>query len=242
MNTDHLTDQGTSVKIKDKFNGVTIYEADVGTMRECVESVVRDGVRLQNINLCDANLRGAGLRGASLRGANLRGADLRGASLRGAGLRGADLRGANLRGANLRGANLFGADLRGADLCGANLYDADLGDADLGGAGLRGAGLRGANLYDANMRGVNLRDADLCGAYMTYGWVLDGRWYHVVNIGSDSGTLELYSCGEQGWVVRRGCFQGSLSEFLMAVADRHGDNEHGRQYRAVISALTGEAA
>jgi len=187
MNTDHLTDQGKSMKITDRFNGETIYEADVGTMRECVESAVRNGVSLRN---------------------------------------------ANLRNVNLHNADVCGGDLRGADLCGADLRNVNFGGADL----------RGANLHRANLCGADMSDADLCGAYMAYGWVLDGRWHHVVNIGSNSGTLELYSCGEQGWVVRRGCFQGSLSEFLMAVANRHGDNEHGRQYRAVISALTGEAA
>jgi hypothetical protein len=53
------------------------------------------------------------------------------------------------------------------------------------------------------------------------------------------GTLELYSCGSSGWFIRRGCFSGSVKQFLDAVQHTHGDNVHGRKYRALIAALCG---
>ena len=116
------------------------------------------------------------------------------------------------------------ANLRGADLCGANLRGADLYGAVLRGADLRGANLRGANLYAA----------DLCGAKITKTAICDGVYHHITNIGSEVGTLELYSCGDYGWHVKRGCFSGSKQEFLDAVNEAHGDSEHGKKYRAII--------
>ena len=169
-----------------------------------------------------ADLYRADLRGASLRVADLRGADLRGASLRVADLRGANLRGANLRGANLRGANLYGANLRGANLRGADLYRADL----------RGASLREADLREASLRGAKIAD----------GFVLVGTPHFVANVGSESGTLELYPCESSQWYVRRGCFKGTAEEFLEAVEERHGDDKHGTLYKTLIKAFCGVGA
>ena len=123
------------ISIKHRYNGTTLCEFDIGTIKQAAEKG-------------KANLYGANLRGANLYGANLYGANLYGANLYGA-----DLRGADLRGANLYGANLCGADLRGANLYGANLYGADLYGADLRGADLYGANLRGADLYGAIIDG-----------------------------------------------------------------------------------------
>jgi len=38
----------------------------------------------------------------------------------------------------------------------------------------------------------------------------------------------------EGWFINRGCFRGSVDEFLVAVEKKHGDNRHGRFYRGVI--------
>ena len=133
--------------------------------------------------------------------------------------------GAEVVGANLYGANLYGADLRGADLYGANLYGVDLCGADLCGVDLCGADLCGV---------------DLCGAIIAEGFVCDGDFHRITNIGSQDGTLELYSCGDAGWYIKRGCFGGSTQEFLDAVDKTHGDNEHGRKYRAIIQLFCGE--
>ncbi len=144
--------------------------------------------------------------------------NLRGANLRGANLGCANLRGANLRGANLRGANLRGADLGGANLCGA----------DLGGANLCGADLCGADLYGVNLYGVTIAE--------NYNITEENRFHHLTNIGSENGTLEMYLCSE-GWFIRRGCFSGSVDEFLEKVTGTHGDNEHAVKYRAIVEVL-----
>ncbi len=94
--------------------GETLFEADVGTVRECAEKAVSDG--------------------ASLASANLEGADLAGASLAEANLSYANLKGAELISANLSGASLGHADLSGAYLLGANLFKAYLVEANLDGA------------------------------------------------------------------------------------------------------------
>ena len=106
-------------------------------------------------------------------------------------------------------------------------------------AGLRGADLRSANLRSANLRGANLRSADLRGANL-YGTYLrenlkcDGKFNHITNIGSENGTLEMYSCGSGGWLIIRGCFTGTKEEFLAKVKETHGDNDHAKKYSAII--------
>ena len=93
----------------------------------------------------------------------------------------------------------------------------------------------------ANLSGANLSGADLSGAKITDTVSCDGNFHHITNIGSERGTLELYSCGKDGWYIKRGCFSGSKQEFLASVNKRHGNNEHGRKYRAIIAALLGGA-
>ena len=164
---------------------------------------------------CENNSTKLTLEAAVKSGADLSDADLSDVNLSNADLFGADLYRADLFGADLFGANLFGANLRGADLSGADLCDVDLDGADLCGA--------------------NLRDATIAD-----GFVCDGDFHHITNIGSQDGTLELYSCGDAGCYIKRGCFGGSKQEFLDAVAKTHGDNEHGRKYRAIIQLFCGE--
>lgn len=163
-----------------------------------------------------------------------RGINLEGADLYGANLSGANLSGSNLYKSDLYGANLYLANLAGTILCGANLYNANLYKTDLYGAHLHGVSLSGASLYRTK----------LCGAILCYDdkgdWICDGKYHHITNIGREGGTLELYSCGEKGWLVRRGCFTGSKEEFLRAVSKTHGDNEHGKKYRTIVELLCGE--
>jgi len=178
---------------------------------------------------------------ASLRGAYLGDVDLSCADLRGVDLRDADLKGADLKGADLKGADLSCANLRYVDLRDANLSCANLRGADLDGADLRGADLRDTSLRYVDLRDVNLRGASLRGAIMRQGsstYICDGGYHYVTNIGSEKGTLELYSCGENGWYVKRGCFKGTKEEFISAVIEKHGDSEHGKKYLAIIEALT----
>jgi len=137
----------------------------------------------------------------------------------------ADLRFADLRSANLRSADLRSANLRSADLRFANLRFADLSSADLRFANLRSADLRFANLRFADLSSADLRSADLL---------------MIGPIGSRADTL--YAAWHEGGIhVRAGCFSGTLAEFSAAVEQTHGDNEHGRAYRAAIALIKARA-
>ena len=125
--------------------------------------------------------------------------------------------------ADLRGADLGGADLRGADLRGANLRD-----ADLRGANLRGADLLDADLYGADLRGAHLGDADLG----EHGKISDH--IQIGPIGSRRDTVTFLKTDKTVRVLA-GCFTGSLDEFTAAVEKTHGDNKHGRDYRAALA-------
>ena len=113
----------------------------------------------------------------------------------------------DLRGAALSDVNLFGADLRGTNLIWADLFGADL----------RGADLRGADL-----RGANLRWAKGAGAIEPIGSRGDTLVWNI-----RQGTIWFYT----------GCFGGTEAEFLAAVEKEHGDNEHGRAYRAAVELI-----
>ncbi len=191
------------------------YEDCSEDMRLLVDQAKVD--KYGNIDLRGAKLRNAKLKHAYLARVNLCQADLEGASLKGAILSHANLRGAHLCDADLEGANLEGANLEGAVLIWARLCKTDLRKADL----------RKADLSEANLEGATIAD----------GYTLTSRRLHQISgVGSEDGTLELYHC-HQGWYVMRGCFSGSLPEFLAAVEKTHGDNELGKQYRAIVAAL-----
>ena len=100
-------------------------------------------------------------------------------------------KGADLRGAYLRGANLRGADLRGANLEGANL---------------RGAYLEGANLYGANLHGANLEGAK--NYYSFFAYDTSKRIVHCVK-------------HNDTWMVKAGCFWGTLEELENKVKETH---------------------
>ena len=119
----------------------------------------------------------------------------------------------------------------------ADLYGADLYGADLRGAYMRDAEVRGANLSDANLSDTNIRGANMRDTIIDLNWICSGQWYHLANIGSENGTLELYDCGDNGWFVRRGCFRGSLDSFKAKVVKTHGNNAHAKKYLAIVSAL-----
>ena len=93
---------------------------------------------------------------------------------------------------------------------------ANLGDAYLGGANLRGAYLRGANLGDEWEKLVSTSDLLIVGP-----------------IGSRSGYTTIYHTNK-GVFVTCGCFRGSLDEFAKKVDKTHGDNNHARDYKALV--------
>jgi hypothetical protein len=155
----------------------------------------------------------------------------------------ADLHGANLYEANLHGANLREADLHGANLREADLREADLREADLREANLRGANLHGANLCRANLRGANLREADLYGADLRranlYGANLDSKYCYlsISPIGSENGQLWTMRDERDVLKINRGCFYGTLPEFIEAVKAKHSGNKYERQYMAAIELI-----
>ena len=154
-------------------------------------------------------------------------ADLRDANLSGANLICADLSGADLSGADLRNADLRGADLSGADLRGANLRNADLSDADLRDADLSGADLRDADLSGANLSGANLSDAES----------INLTFLAIYGIGSaNRQTLYIPEID----AVFCGCFNGTMEEFKLQVANNAKDT-HLEAYNNAIEYLEKQA-
>ncbi|KAF0146679.1 MAG: hypothetical protein FD153_26 [Rhodospirillaceae bacterium] len=149
---------------------------------------------------------------------------------------GADLARAYLYGATLFGAKLGGANLFRADLTGANLRGAKLGEADLTGANLRGATLGGATLGGANLGEADLTGAKLDGAKLEDGSVLvgDRPIQQLGPIGSHNAYLITFHT-DKGIRVKTGCYFGDLAGFETAVSAKHGDNQHGHDYRAAIA-------
>lgn len=139
------------------------------------------------------------------------------------------------------------ADLTGADLTSANLTGADLHGAYLGGAVLTGAYLCGADLHGADLTGAYLTGADLHGAYLTGAYLCGAGGEKLIlagsrpilmigPIGSRSSYLTLFST-DHGIYAKTGCFFGTLDDFSNAVTETHGENEHAREYRAVIDMI-----
>ena len=56
----------------------------------------------------------------------------------------------------------------------------------------------------------------------------------VLDIGSERGCLTIHRDSAIGVRVTRGCFTGSIGEFLNAVELTHGDNIHGKIYKSLI--------
>ena len=142
------------------------------------------------------------------------------------------------------GAVLYAGDgetLRDAVVAAVDSH-ADLRGADLLGADLSGADLLGANLRDADLSGAYLRDADLRGADLGYNKLIGASPILMIGpIGSRSDYLTAYIT-DNGVMVRTGCFFGSLDKFRAAVAETHGDSNHGREYAAAISLIETHAA
>lgn len=151
-------------------------------------------------------------------------ADLRYADLRFADLRYADFSSADLSYANLRYANLRSADLRSANLSYANLRYADLSYADL-----RSADFRSANLSYANLRYTDLRFANLRGKKL----VGDRPFFSIGPIGSRNDYMQAWIT-DSGLMIQAGCFYGTKAEFESKLANEHGNNVHGDEYRSAL--------
>ena len=129
---------------------------------------------------------------------------------------GNDLADVNLRDVNLRDADLEDANLRDADLTGADLEGANLIYANLRGANLRGADLRGADLIYANLEGADLEGANLEGAN------LEGteNYYSFTAYDTSKRIVHCVKRDNQ-WIVKAGCFWGTLKELEEKVKESH---------------------
>lgn len=101
--------------------------------------------------------------------------------------------------------------------------------AYLSGADLSRANLCGANLYGANLSGADLYGADLARANL-YGYISIGH------IGSRKSYLWT-RWEEGGFMVRTGCFCGTLDEFKKAVKEKHKSGVHKDEYAAAIKLM-----
>jgi len=129
-------------------------------------------------------------------------------------LESADLRNAYLYNADLRNADLISANLRNANLISANLYNADLENANLRNADLRNAYLENANLRDADLRNADLESADLENAKKYYSFLAydtSKRLVHCVK-------------HEKTWMIKAGCFWGTLKDLEEKVLQSHKSN------------------
>ena len=224
-----------NIQIKPQFNDTVLFEhnCENNSMRLTMELALKS-----RANLSYANLSGADLFGANLSRANLFGADLSGADLSGA-----SLPGAYLSYTNLSGANLSGADLSGANLSYTNLSGADLSGADLSGANLPGANLSYTNLSGADLSGADLSRADLSGASLVNGEKLVGARpiFQIGPIGSRWAYFTAYIT-DKGLRFDAGCQRQITREvFEQRLGDKHGDNEHAKEYRAALALIDAHA-
>ena len=79
-------------------------------------------------------------------------------------------------------------------------------------------------------------DAQVSGDARVYGdaWVYgDGLIFWASKVGSENGTLTVYNTKDNTLQVTRGCFVGSVDEFLEASERKHDDDTH-LEYRLLI--------
>jgi hypothetical protein len=89
---------------------------------------------------------------------------------------------------------------------------------------LRGANLRGADLYGADLYGANLRGADLYGAK------------NIFTFNKENGRTCYAVRHDNGFMIKAGCFWGTLEEFEAACKETYRDNEK-ENYSAQIKYL-----
>ena len=103
---------------------------------------------------------------------------------------------------------------------------ADLYCADLRGADLRGADLGGANLYRANLYRADLGEE--------WGKLEKNTDIFIAGpLGLRNGYTTFFHT-DKGLFVQCGCFRGTLDEFVARVKETHNDNEHARNYLAIV--------
>ncbi|MEM6255150.1 MAG: pentapeptide repeat-containing protein [Cyanobacteria bacterium P01_D01_bin.156] len=141
---------------------------------KAIESLIRDRVSLEGIDLPNADLSRVNLSNADLSFANLSNADLAGVDLSNADLSSAELKdtdlsdaffsNTDLSSADLRGSDPSGSDFGNVDLSGTNLSEADFSDADLSWTDFSGANLSGADFSNTKLNNADFSNANLSSA------------------------------------------------------------------------------
>ena len=98
------------------------------------------------------------------------------------------------------------------------------------GKSLSGANLVRANLSRANLSGANLVGADLARAYLA-GAKMVGLPLFIGPIGSRSDYVGFYPT-DSGIIVKTGCFDGTMEQFVAAVEKTHRNSQHAKDYLA----------
>ena len=84
----------------------------------------------------------------------------------------------------------------------------------------------GADLYGADLRGADLGEE--------WGKLEKNTDIFIAGpLGSRSGYTTFFHTNK-GIFVRCGCFRGTLDEFVAKVKETHNDNEHARNYLAIV--------
>jgi len=199
-------------QIKNRITSKVLFECDIP---DDVETVNEVKYALAKAVKEKATMSHAGLSGADLYYANLSGADLSNAIL---------------SNAYLSRANLSGADLTGADLSRANLSNADLSRANLSNADLTGADLSGADLNGAKLNGAKLKNNEVL--------VGNRPIFSIGPIGSRPDNFIAYIT-DKGIRLDAGCKKNiTLEEFEGLLSETHGNNVHGREYRAALALIS----
>jgi hypothetical protein len=73
-------------------------------------------------------------------------------------------------------------------------------------------------------------DAQVYGNAQVYG---DGLIFWASKVGSENGTLTVYNTKDNTMEVTRGCFRGTVDEFLTASESKHDQRTH-LEYRLLI--------
>ena len=102
-------------------------------------------------------------------------------------------------------------------------------------AGVAPGNLGGYVESETNLAQVS-GDAWVSGTAQVYGDARvygDGLIFWASNVGSENGTLTVYNTKDNTLQVTRGCFVGSVDEFLEASERKHDDDTH-LEYRLLI--------
>lgn len=146
-------------RVHKAWSVVAAHGAGYSGLKDSLEFLHKNDVRLAPIKVTDAELYGVQLPGADLYYSHFKNAELSGSNLTGTHLKYAKMSGAKLFGAKLSDAQLSDADLSKAKLAGANLSGAVLIGVDFSEANLGQVDLTGANLNEALFVGATLKDA-----------------------------------------------------------------------------------